>query len=296
MKKLLFVSCLFGTAHLFAQTTGYTIGITLKPYKNQFVYLGYYYGKIKALADSAMLDATSSGTFRGKEKLSGGIYFLVSPRKEILFEILLDKQQSFSIEADTGNLPSSVKFINSAENNLFQAYSKFASANGKIISGYLGELGSAKSKADSNRITEQLRTLNQQLQNYRDSVTAKNPASMLATLFKALKEPIVPPAAKQPGSRYDSTYAYTYFKNHFWDGVSFTDERLLRTPIFELKLDKYYKNLVLPEPDSIKKEVDAMLTRSASSKEMYKYLLTYFVQQYINPSIHGAGRCFCAPL
>jgi hypothetical protein len=292
MKKLLFVSCLFGTAHLFAQTTGYTIGITLKPYKNQFVYLGYYYGKIKALADSAMLDATSSGTFRGKEKLSGGIYFLVSPRKEILFEILLDKQQSFSIEADTGNLPSSVKFINSAENNLFQAYSKFASANGKIISGYLGELGSAKSKADSNRITEQLRTLNQQLQNYRDSVTAKNPASMLATLFKALKEPIVPPAAKQPGSRYDSTYAYTYFKNHFWDGVSFTDERLLRTPIFELKLDKYYKNLVLPEPDSIKKEVDAMLTRSASSKEMYKYLLTYFVQQYINPQYMGQDAVF----
>ena len=292
MKPFLFALCLFITCHSIAQTTGHSIGITLKPYKNQYAYLGYYYGKIKALSDSAMLDANSSGFFKGKDKLPGGIYFVVSPRKEILFELLLDKQEHFSVLADTTSLPTSVKFVNSPENNLFQSYSKFAADNGKIISGYVKDLANTTSKADSSRINEQLQAFNKKIQNYRDSVTTKNPGSMLAALFKALKEPVVPPASKQPGGKYDSLYAYHYFKDHFWDGVNFTDERLLRTPIFELKLDKYYKTLVAPDPDSIKNEADLMLAKSAPNKEMYKYILTYFVQQYISPQYMGQDAVF----
>lgn len=292
MKKLLLLPCFFLGGLLAAQTTGYNIGITLKPYKNQYVYLGYYYGKIKALADSVMLNGSSSGVFKGKQKLNGGIYFIVSPRKEILFEILLDKQQNFSIQADSAGLPASVKFTNSPENLLFQSYSKFAAQNGGTASGYMTELASAKSKADSNLVSEKLRGLNEKMMHYRDSLAQKNPASMLTALFKALKEPVVPPAAKHPGGKYDSLYAYNYFKGHYWDGISFTDERLLRTPIFEPRLEKYYKTLVVPDPDSIKAEVDVMLGKSASNKEMYKYLLTFFVQQYINPQYMGQDAVF----
>lgn len=275
-----------------AQTAGYAISITLKPYKNQYVYLGYYYGKIKALADSVKLNAGSSGVFKGKQKLNGGIYFIVSPRKEILFEILLDKQQTFAIQADSATLPASIRFTNSPENVLFQSYSSFAGVNGKTAQAYMGEMSAAKTKADSNQVTEKLRLLNEKMVHYRDSLSAKNPGSMLTALFKSLKEPTVPPATKQPGGKYDSLYAYNYFKDHYWDGISFTDDRLLRTPIFEPRLDKYYKTLVVPEPDSIKKEVDVMLTKSASNKEMYKYLLTYFVQQYINPQYMGQDAVF----
>ena len=35
--------------------TGYQIDVQLKPYKNTQVYLGYYYGEVRALADSAKL-------------------------------------------------------------------------------------------------------------------------------------------------------------------------------------------------------------------------------------------------
>jgi len=201
MKKLLLLSCVFIAAQISAQTTGYSIGITLKPYKNQYVYLGYYYGKIKALADSAMLNGNSTAVFKGKEKLNGGIYFIVSPRKEILFELLLDKQQHFSIQADTAGLPASVKFTNSPENILFQSYSKFASVNGKTAAGYMSELAAAGNKTDSSRIAEKLRVLNEKMAHYRDSMTTKNPGTMLAALLKSLKEPIVPPAVKQPGGK-----------------------------------------------------------------------------------------------
>ena len=215
-----------------AQTAGYNISVTIKPYKNQYLYLGYYYGKVKALADSALSNSQGVAVFKGAKKLTGGIYFVVSPGKErILFELLLDKQQQFAIVADTSNLPASVSYINSADNKLFQNYSRFATENGQQVSRLASILPTAN-PADTAIINTEIRTLNKKMQQYRDSVTNSNPGSMLAALLQSLKEPIVPTADKHPGGKYDSTFAYNYFKSHYWDGVKFTDERLIRTPIF----------------------------------------------------------------
>ena len=73
---------------------------------------------------------------------------------------------------------------------------------------------------------------------------------------------------------------------------SFTDDRLIRTPIFEPKLDHYYKDLVSPESDSIDREIDHMLLFSRTNKEMFKFLLIYFVQKYINPEYMGQDAVF----
>jgi hypothetical protein len=302
MKKVLFSGLLLTISiFIFAQkkpvplqktALGYDIKIALKPYKNKYIYLGYYYGKIKALADSALLDGNSKGAFKGKQKLNGGIYFVVSPSKAILFELLLDKQQQFAIEADSAGLPLAVKFIGSSENTLFQNYTGFTATKGKKMTDLYAQLSQAKTNADSIGITAQLRLYNQQLLNYRDSLGNKNPSTLLAALFRALKEPMVPPAEKHPGGKYDSLFALNYFKQQYWNGISFTDERLLRTPIFEQRLDKYYKDLVVPDPDSIKKEADIMLLNSRPNKEMFKYILTYLVQKYIKPEYMGQDAVF----
>ncbi len=292
MKRLLLFASFLCISFLAEAQTGYNIRVTIKPYKNEYVYLGYYYGKLKALADSTLLSVSSTGAFTGKQKLPGGIYFVVSPRKEILFEMLLDKQQHFSVAADTTVMPSSVVFTGSEDNTMFQAYSKFTGTNGLKINGLLNELRQAKSKPDSVRINDQLQVYNKQIQQYRSDVETKYPASMLAMIFKTMKEPVVPSPDKQPGHKYDSLYAYRYYKSRYWAGVSFADDRLIRTPIFEPKLDKYYKDLVVPEPDSLNREIDLMLLKAQPNKEMFKYMLTYFVQKYINPEFMGQDAVF----
>jgi hypothetical protein len=292
MKRLLFLVIIFVTGYSAFAQPGYQISVTIKPCKNQYVYLGYYYGKLKALADSALLNNIGTAIFLGKQKLPGGIYFLVSARKEILFELLLDKQQHFSITADTTKLPNSVVFTGSEDNAQFQAYSKNIAVTGKEINTLLAELPAAKNKADSNKISERLQVLNKQMQQTRNDQEKKSPTSLLAALFRSMKEPVVPPAEKQPSQKYDSLYAYKFYKQHYWDGFSFTDERMLRTPIFEPRLEKYFKDLVVPDPDSINKEIDMMLLKSKSNKEMYRYLLTTFVQKYINPEFMGQDAVF----
>jgi hypothetical protein len=271
---------------------GYQIRLTVKPYKDSKVYLGYYYGKIRALADSATLDANGSGAFTGKERLPGGVYFLVSPSKAVLFELLIDSQQHFSIAADTTNLPGSVTFSSSPDNTIFQEYTVFTNGKGKEIQANQELLAKVRSKADSARIRETMRKLNTDIQQYRENILLKYPNSLLSTLFHTLKEPIVPPAAQQPGGKYDSLFAYRYFRSHYWDGISFTDERLTRTPVFEPRLDKYFRDLVPPAADSIEREVDMMLLQARVSKPLFQFLMVYFVQKYVNPEYMGQDAVF----
>jgi hypothetical protein len=271
---------------------GRRIQVTLKPYQHSKVYLGYYYGKIRAVADSAILDGNSTATFTAKDKLPGGIYFLVSPEKVILFEMLIDSQQHFSVSADTTNLPGSITFTGSTDNNIFQSYTRFTNTKGISIVAGQKELATARSGADSTRIKDKIKRLNTEIQEYRENISEKYPNSLLTTLFRLLKEPNPPPAARQPGGKYDSLYAYRYFKSHYWDDISFTDDRLTRTPIFEPRLDKYFRDLVPPDADSIEREADKMLLESRTSKAMYQFLLVYFVQKYVNPEYMGQDAIF----
>ncbi len=196
MKKLLLSTLMCLTIAAAFSQQGYNIGLTLKPYKNEKIYLGYYYGKLKALADSVVLDANSQGAFKGKTLLPGGIYFIVSPSKQILFELLLDKEQQFSIEADTTQLPAGVVFKGSKDNILFQSYTKFANQTGMAISKANGEIATASNKKAAE---DKVKKLSESMQRYRDSIVNKHPESLYwPRLLQAMKEPVVPPASNIP--------------------------------------------------------------------------------------------------
>jgi len=142
--KKTFTALGFLLTTLCGYSQGYEIHLTLKPFTNSKVYLGYHYGKVKAVADSVILDGNSSGIFHGKEKLAGGIYFIVSPKKEILFELLIDQQQQFSIYADSARLPASIEFTGSPENKAFLDYTAFMNSHGKELNSLQASLAKAK--------------------------------------------------------------------------------------------------------------------------------------------------------
>src|SRR5215207_9373082 len=102
---LLLCSSLF----CFAQN-GYEIKVTLKPFKNQYIYLGHYYGKTLPIIDSVRLNDKSEGVFKGTKKLGGGIYLVGYPDRARNFEIVVDKNQKFSVIADTAHIES-VSFL-----------------------------------------------------------------------------------------------------------------------------------------------------------------------------------------
>ncbi|MFL5739686.1 MAG: thioredoxin-like domain-containing protein [Flavisolibacter sp.] len=276
MKYLSTVLFTLAASVCFAQ--GYEIKLTLKPFKNQYVYLGYYYGKQMPIIDSARLNDRSEAVFKGPKKLGGGIYLIGYPDRAHNFEILIDQNQKFSIIADTSHI-NQVSFLNSPDNSGFKAYQQFMMVNGRAADS-LNKLRSASSKSDSVKITAQIESINKKIKAYRNDIITKQPNSLMATLLKAMKEPEVP--TNDPAAKKDSMFAYHYFKNHYWDGVSFYDDRLARTPFFENRIDKYFEQLVYPSADSVNKELDYMLGYASINEEMQRFLLVKFVNRYLN--------------
>lgn len=277
MKYTATLLALFFSAGLFAQN-GYNIKITLRPFKNEWVYLGHYYGKQLPIVDSVRLNEKSEGVFKGPKKLGGGVYLVGYPDRAHNFEMLVDKNQQFSLVADTADIQN-IRFVNSPDNSAFKAYQAYMTANGKELDALYARRKGA-GKEDSLQLTRQIEEKNKMIRAYRTGVIAKDPNSLLAVLLKSMKEPEVP--QQDPAAKKDSLFAYHYFKNHYWDGVNLSDDRLARTPFFEARVDKYFDQLVYPSSDSVIKELDWMMSYANVNEEMQRFMLLKFINRYLN--------------
>lgn len=279
---LLIVCCWAGTC--FAQP--HDITVELPKFANQKVYLGFYYGSSKGLQDSVVLDANGKGHFKGNHPLSRGIYFLVSPQKEIMFELLIPDAQKFSIQSNSSTYPYDLKFTGSDENQIFYQYTLQSNFYGQALNRLY------KIPDPSPLVKDSIQNYQQKLNDARKRVVNSNPNSMIAHFLKAMEEPAIPPASQQPGGKFDTAYVRKYFKENYWGPIDFTDAMYLRTPFFESKLNTYFTHIIAPVADSIIKEVDYMLAFASVDAEMYRYLLMHFVSKYIQPQYMGQDAVF----
>lgn len=263
------------------QAQGYEIKITFKPYKNEYIYLGHYFGKSYPVIDSVKLDNNSVAVFRGAKKLQPGTYLVGYPRRQGYFEVLVDKQQHFSVEADTATIRNGVTFINSPENDLLKKYQQYAGTKGREAAELQAMLGRTKGK-DSIELVEKIRKIDKDIIDFRDKMIKENPDNILTTYLVAMREPQIEDQMKKAKTKADSVQVFNYYKSQFWDGVNFWDGRLAYTTFFEQKLDKYYTDIVALHPDSVIKEIDAMLGPASINEEMTRFLLIKFVNRYLN--------------
>jgi thiol-disulfide isomerase/thioredoxin len=269
---------------------GHTIQITLKPYQDTKIYLGTNYGNAKTLADSCVLNNKSEGVFASNQKLTPGIYFVVSPKMSILFDLIVDEKQQFKIVADTLDLKN-ITITGSNENVLFQNYSKSINDLFVQLNETEQKFKAATNATDSTNFKEAYINKDKEIKQKRKSFIQANPNSMMSFLLNTMEVPEAP-AVPIVNGKADSLYQYRYVKNHYWDNVVFNDNRLLRTPFFEKKLDDYFKNFVSREPDSVIEEVQYMLTVAKTGKEIYPFLLFKFTNKYISPEFMGQDKVF----
>ena len=111
-------------------------------------------------------------------------------------------------------------------------------------------------------------------------------------LLRAMKDPDVPAAPRLKSGKIDSTFQYTYYKNHYWDNFDFADERLVRTPIFQRKIDRYLQEMTPSLVDSLIKNADFIVAKARVNKEMLSYAIWYITSQYERPRVMGTDGLF----
>jgi thiol-disulfide isomerase/thioredoxin len=289
MKKyLVFFFTALTTSSAFTQ--GYQVTFKAQGYKSGITYLTYYMGNNFNIADSAAISNNGTAVFKGPENLPPGIYAIFFPGKQVRTEFLIGKEQVISVSADTADLVNKTFVTGSKENILYDQYQKFAAAKGKLIQQERYAFATSATKADSALHEKKYLAYNKELNDYREGIIKNQPNSMMAALLNAMKEPVSP--AKVPVTKQDSVDNYNQYKKHYWDGISFMDDRIIRTPFFLKKLERYYREVISPDPDTIIKDIDYKLLLARSAPEMYKFILNWLTDEFISPKYMGQDAVF----
>jgi len=254
---------------------------------NTKCFLGCHYGDKDYVQDTAVVDAHGNFEFSGEKDLEGGIYFVMIPSKKY-FEFIVDKEQKFSIMADTVDFIKSMKAIGSEENTLFYQYLNYVTE----MHDKVAKVDENKSAIGKDAARQQEDSLNEQVRQFKLDFIKKHPDMFLSKVFNASEVPIVPTAPKLANGRTDSTFAFKYYKSHFFDGIDFSEGRLVRSPVLYPRIKEYLTRLTVQSPDSIIAAADYLIMRARASKEMFKFLVAYITSTYEGSNIMGMDAVF----
>lgn len=300
MKRITLIAVLFlmGMAQLSFAGKAYHIRLKLTDANDSMVYLLHYYGKGRPTLfkmDSARIDKAGNAEFNSDDpKFVGGIYVMLLSKKSADFEFLLNKGDDMTITANISKLPEGIKFKNSPENERFEEYITFLKDYADKQKKFQKDLEKAKSSADTAAVRKEATAYAKKLTAYRRDYVKKNPGTLLAAVFGAMEIPEVPEGTHylEDGVTKDSTFAYRYYKGHYWDGFNFQDDRLIYTPIYDARLEEYMSKLVVPAIDSMEKECDMLLGKAKGTKDVFHYTLWWLTRYVENSKIMGMDEVF----
>lgn len=295
MKNILVFFCLLTSAYSFAGD-GYQIKIKTKNTTDTLLYLAHYFGKPFPTifkADSARVNKNGIANFTSKEKITGGIYLILPSDRKSYFEFLLNNGDKLNMEADLKSNPVIWTAQGSKDNADFNLYQKEMEQFGKKQQGYIEALSKASNSTDSNRIKKSSADDVKALYQYRRDYATANPNTLLTHIFNALETPQIPEGKHYLSNGHeDSNFVYHYYKNHFWDGFDYNDDRLIHTPLLQQKLDEYFNKLVLPIDDSVIAEADIFLAKIKNSENLFKFTLNWLSTNAQESKVMGMDKVF----
>ena len=267
----------------------YKINIEVAGLSDSTAYLAYYYGKGQYYRDTTQIDKNGKLVFEGKDSLIHGMYSLIVDDRR-LFDFMVDNQV-FSMQTDTGFTILNMKVKGSNETKIFYEYLLFLNER-------QGTAKKLNEKKKNGTATEQkaagqaLLNLDKEVKSYIANFHKKHNGSFTSNFIYAIEYPTVPEAPKNEDGSIDSTFAFNYFKAHYFDNYDFSDERLLRTTTFHDKITYYVNKLTVPDPDSLIVAMDYLLGNTQKSPVLFKYTLTHFTSFFERSENMGMDGVF----
>ncbi len=292
MKKISFLlAVLFGT-QVHSQS-GFDIKINIKGAPDSIMYLAKYTFDKQYIVDTCKKVVKGAVTFKGKKDLDKGVYFLVSQGRARYFDFFINESSKLTISADMADMVKTLKATGSKENEDFFSYIKFITDR-NVEFGKVKDQTKGMSKPDSLKFMgEKTKSLNESVQKFDFDFLAAHPNSFLADVLNLKTDKELKDVPKASNGRPDSIAQYKYYKTHFWDGVNFKDDRLLRTPFFADRIKRYYDRVIIQVPDTITVEIERVMAKAVPGSEMYRFLLAYFLPTYEQSKIMGFDKVFC---
>jgi thiol-disulfide isomerase/thioredoxin len=288
-RRILTIAIICLITHL-SQAQNYAIRGTIKGLKSGNLILAHYFGASQYFSkDTAHIDSTGRFTFEGTKPIPEGLYLVINAKKQ-LFELVIDKNQSFSIATDTIDYVANMKITGSKENELYFEYQRKLREAATEVS----LLQMQQQIRKDILVNSKINTVRRNIAQFYKQLIADNRQTLTAKIYQAGTDIELPKPPNRTDGRPDSVWLFNYYKNHYWDNIDFTDERLVRTPHLQRRLDNYFENLLFQNPDSIATAADWVIdkARAGKGKEMISYCIWYLTNKYENPKIIGTEAVF----
>ena len=238
------------------------------------------------LKDSAKNDGKGTFVFEGNKEYDAGLYALVSAKRTILLNFIMDGSQHFTFNLDTTGNVKNFSVIGSPENDEMLRFSKKTTEAQKNMKEWdqKRKLFEEKGKKDSASFyKEKMLNLNSEMELFITELIEKNPNFLFSKLQKSYREIEIPEPPVFADGSIDSTFQMIYYRTHYWDNFDLSDRRFLFLPSYEPKLNNYFKNILwYQEADTISKYMSMMLDKTLSDSLMYRFLFEYLSKEFQN--------------
>ncbi|MBK6993644.1 MAG: redoxin domain-containing protein [Lewinellaceae bacterium] len=239
------------------------------------------WGDQNFIADSAAVDASGHLVLRRKKLLAPGFYtFLLPGMKQLSF--LIDKDQRMTMRAKAADFMGTMQVEGSINTDLFYQTIRFQAKQEPELAQTTGAMNkSAANSAEFIQAKQRQMQILEERKAYLDGIFKQYPDAFFTKFKISGQNPDFKEFKKANGDM-DTMRQLMYYRDHFWDGVDFNDNRLLNTPVIANKLKRYIKELTPQHPDSLIKVSDALIRRVINHREYFKYFTNWIALQYEN--------------
>ncbi len=258
---------------------GHKITGSVSNYNGKMAVLAMLYGGNKYVVDSATVD-NGTFTFESQYILHSGVYLVVLPPTKSLLLLIDENVPAFSFTADYNNIDATIKFTGSADNTAFYEYNTFFQTKRTELEQIKTAYTSQKNDNAKQELLARMQHLKSDVMKYQSDLVARMPGTLTGALVNC--EVVVEPPVFDGSPEEIQMKKYLFQKNHFFDNINLTDDRLIRAPqnVLVDKIDHYLENLTPPQVDSIIRSVDYILQKSKPSDVAYRFFLTYLFNKY----------------
>ena len=258
MKSVFFkISCIFFLTILhFNLVSQVKIDVKIDDINDTILYLMKYKSdKTQSIIDYSSISSAKK-TFKNPQNYDEGIYVLTDSKQNPLFEILIGKDQKFSLHVEDLMDLNTYKIKGSKEtSDYFKVYSK--TIHDKL---YIKALESEMEYfPDNARKTDSIK---RELYDYQESMLSKDKSSFLNTYIRFIED-----------SEAD----------HYFENLPLCDTRILNSRLLKNKLDDYFDNhMANQNADVICKNIDNLISKTNDCHEVRDYILWYLYSRYFN--------------
>lgn len=262
--------------------------------KDTTIFLAKYLGPKLYYADTT---DSKKGAFSFDGKKHGrGLYAVVIPGTRY-FEFIIDKEDVDMHVSNMSDLIGSMKVNKSENNKVFYDYIMFMTEYKNKSGGLNTKYQEAKDEKEKEKIRAEMMTISDEIRDGQMKMYEANKDKFIGLMILLSVDKKLPePPKDENGVITDSNYVYNYYIQHYWDGVDFKDEALVRTPVYHNKLDKYFsKNGLLQIPDTITKYAKWMVDQmdyEDQENKVFQYTVHHITQKYESSKIMGMDRIF----